>query len=126
MEREWYIDGEPLVALTSNSEMEPADNVRVAISDNKDTVIVSNMDEMSVGIYTCKVSQKNLKTVSEENIEEEVQVIQPLMEVSHLLGTAPIIDEDKQEDIIVLEGENVIIKCNIIGNPTPSKIWHKV
>ena len=106
--------------------MQPADNVSITISENKDTVFVSNMDEMSVGIYTCKVSQKNLKRISEERIEEEVQVVQPLMEVNHLLGVAPTIIEEKQEDIIVLEGETVKLKCDITGNPAPSKTWHKV
>ena len=84
------------------------------------------MDEMNVGTYTCKVSQKNLKTISEESMEDEDEVVLPLMEVHHLLGTAPTVGQEKQKDVKVLEGETISLLCDISGNPVPTKTWHKV
>ena len=107
-------------------ESETADTTGIEIAEDNKGILITNMDEMSVGIYTCKVSQKNFKRISEESMEEDDEVVQPLMEVNHLLGTAPTVGQDKQEDLIVLEGEMVTFNCDVSGNPTPSKTWHKV
>ena len=126
MEREWFIDGEPLATSNLRLESETADTTGIEIAEDNKGILITNMDEISVGIYTCKVSQRNFKRISEESTEEDDEIVQPLMEVNHLLGTAPTVGQNKQEDLIVLEGEMVTFNCDVSGNPTPSKTWHKV
>ena len=49
-----------------------------------------------------------------------------MMEVHHLLGTAPTVGQEEQKDVKVLEGDKVTLNCDINGNPVPTKTWHKV
>ena len=114
LEREWFLDGEPL---------EEGSGYGIYVDK---TIMISNMDETNVGTYTCKVSEKNIKRISEETTEGPDEVVLPLMEVHHLLGTAPTVGQEKQKDVKVLEGDKVTLNCDITGNPVPTKTWHKV
>ena len=114
LEREWFLDGEPF-----------EEGSGYGISVDK-SILISNMDETNVGSYTCKVSEKNIKRISEETTEGPDEVVLPLMEVHHLLGTAPTVGQEKQKDVKVLEGDKVTLNCDITGNPVPTKTWHKV
>ena len=102
------------------------DNTRIQKEKDDKAIMITNMNDINVGTYTCKVSEKNIKRISEETTEGPDEVVLPLMEVHHLLGTAPTVGQEKQKDVKVLEGDKVTLNCDITGNPVPTKTWHKV
>ena len=132
MEREWFLDGEPLVEgsgcviLPGFEDCQIDDNTGIQKQKDDKTITITYMDEINVGTYTCKVSEKNIKRISEETTEGPDEFVLPLMEVHHLLGTAPTVGQEEQKDVKVLEGDKVTLNCDINGNPVPTKTWHKV
>ena len=73
--------------------------------------MLNNVNKNRVGTYECEVKSLN---------------DQLLMEAHHMLGTSPKVDREKQDDVIILEGNDVNLNCDVIGDPTPNITWFMV
>lgn len=106
---QWFFNAKPLAIRP---------NVRIVSKDNKSVVIIESFTKTHVGIYTCRAenvagsvtSTASVQIVPETQLEEVLDMISPRF-------------TQRLQPVQLMDGEELILKCHVIGHPTPKIQW---
>ncbi|CAI4229355.1 unnamed protein product [Auanema sp. JU1783] len=97
-EIEWLLDGRVLI-----------ESENVKLIENGRVLMLSGIQTSQEGRYTCKAENKAGKAEAD----------------TYLQITAPPRVQMQAEEMKVVAGRGVTIRCEVFGNPAPSVEWHK-
>lgn len=108
---QWFYNTKPLATQQ---------DVRIMSKDNKSVVIVESFGKTNVGIYTCRAenvagsvtSTASVQIVPETQLEEVFDMISPRF-------------TQRLQPVQLMDGEELILPCNVIGHPTPKVQWFR-
>ncbi|XP_013392945.1 neuroplastin isoform X2 [Lingula anatina] len=102
---EWYFDDKRIDLQRVN-----ADGPKYNISHINDSLVIFGATKEDVGTYECLVKTLGSK---QENLTQKVQLLMDPM----------ITDFSRSKNIV--QGESVIVNCEIYGNPVDTVVWYK-
>jgi len=83
---------------------------RVSIEKHKgvNTLVIKDISELDAGDYVCQISVPN-----------------DILSVEHKLDVLVAPSVKAVREVVVTEGEEVVLECEVTGNPRPSLVWSR-
>lgn len=95
-------------------------DTRVVAKENKSILIIESFQKSHTGIYMCRAENVagSVTSTASVKIVEETQ----LEEVSEFISPRFI---EKLKPLQLMDGEQLMLTCRVIGNPTPKLQWFR-
>lgn len=109
---QWFIG---TTELASHAKQNKLKNIYVTNKDNVSCLCIENITKEYVGIVTCRA----------ENVAGSVSCSASLMttEEPEEEGVAPLVEEPLSP-AVVMDGEPIVLTCNVSGRPVPKVDWY--
>lgn len=108
---QWFVNS---TAIKSSVEM------RIVAKENKTILIIESFQKSHTGMYMCRAENVagSVTSTASVKIVEETQ----LEEVSEFISPRFI---EKLKPVQLMDGEQLMLTCRVIGNPTPKIQWFR-
>lgn len=95
-------------------------DARIVAKENKSILIIESFQKSNTGMYTCRAENVagSVTSTASVKIVEETQ----LEEVSELISPRFF---EKLKPVQLMDGEQLMLTCRVIGNPTPKLQWFR-
>jgi len=120
---EAIVESEPLSSFqwfVHNEPIKSSNEVRIVSQANKSTLLIENFQSKFVGPFTCRAENVGGSVTSTAT----VNLIESLPQEEAEEFESPRFVEELVQPVEVMDGEALLLTCQVTGKPTPKVEWY--
>uniref|UniRef100_A0A6P4EQL5 Titin-like n=1 Tax=Drosophila rhopaloa TaxID=1041015 RepID=A0A6P4EQL5_DRORH len=120
---EAVVDSEPLSSFqwfVHNEVIKSSNEVRIVSQANKSTLLIEDFQKQFVGPFTCRAENVGGSVTSTAT----VSLIESLPQEEAVEFESPRFVEELIQPVEVMDGEALLLTCQVTGKPTPKVEWY--
>ncbi|KAH8272397.1 hypothetical protein KR018_008161, partial [Drosophila ironensis] len=120
---EVVVDSEPLSSFqwfVHNEPLKSSNEVRIVSQANKSTLLIEDFQRKFAGPFTCRAENVGGSVTSTAT----VNLLETLPQEETVEFESPRFIEELGKTVEVMDGESLLLNCQVTGKPTPKVEWY--